>query len=265
MFVDSHTHLNFEDFGQDMEQVIANARAAGVSTLLTICTKIEEILELRGIIAAHDHIYCTAGVHPHEAEPTLATYGLVGIQENLRAACQDAKVIGIGEAGLDFYYEHSPKQAQRDVFQAQIGVAKELDLPMSIHTRDAEEETIAMIAANPGVRGVIHCFSGTSYLATEALKLGFYISLSGIITFKKAVELREIVRGLPLDRILLETDAPYLAPVPHRGQRNEPAMMLETAKVVAELKGMTMEDLAHQTTKNFFTLFNKAKVTSLHV
>ncbi len=260
MFVDSHTHLNFEDFGQDMEAVIANARGAGVSTMLTICTKIEEIDDLREIIKDRAGIFCTVGVHPHEAEPTVAQHGLNGIKEKLTEALLDPKVVGIGEAGLDFYYEHSPKQAQRDVFQAQIGVALANDLPLSIHTRDAEEETIAMLQANPGVRGVIHCFSGTSYLAEEALKLGFYISLSGIITFKRAEELRQIVTTLPLERILLETDAPYLAPVPHRGQRNEPAMMIETAKVVADLKGITLEELARITTHNFFTLFNRAAI-----
>ena len=172
---------------------------------------------------------------------------------------QDPKVIGLGETGLDYYYDNSPREAQRQAFEIHIKAARDVGLPLSVHTRAAKKDTIELLQQGQ-VTGVIHCFSESQGLADAALDLGFYISLSGIITFKKADELRAVVKTIPLDRLLLETDAPFLAPIPYRGKRNEPAYMIETAKVVAELKGITLEMLAEATTRNFFNLFSKAHI-----
>jgi len=255
MFVDSHCHLNYPEFTNDLDGVIKRAAEVGITKMLTICTELSEAQAVLDIANSRDEIYCSVGVHPHEAKLAVEEGGLY---EGLKQYTQFKKVVGLGETGLDYYYEHSPKAAQQEAFEAHISVAKETGLPLIIHTRDAEEDTIAMLRKEQGnITGVIHCFSGTQWLCDQALALGFYISISGIVTFKKAEEIRESVKTVPLDRLLLETDAPYLAPVPMRGKGNEPSFMIHTAKAVAELKDISMDELAKVTTNNFAILFNK--------
>jgi TatD DNase family protein len=252
MLVDSHCHL---DFAKEDERagIIARARGAGVRTLLTISTKLEEFGVVRAIAESDPDIWCSVGVHPHEAEVEPAS------AETLVELTKHPKVVGIGETGLDFYYEHSPRQQQADIFRAHLAAARETGLPIIVHTRDADPETIAILEAEKPQAGVIHCFSTGRELAERAVALGFYISISGIATFKNAQNLRDIVRDLPLDRLLVETDAPYLAPVPMRGKTNEPAFVTYTAALVAQLKGVTPDELARATTENFFRLFAKAR------
>jgi TatD DNase family protein len=260
MLVDSHCHLDFADFGAEREEVIARARRAGIGAMLTICTKITEFEAVRAIAEAHDDIFCSVGIHPHEAasEPDTDCARLADLARH-------PKVVGIGECGLDYYYEHSPCDRQAEVFRAHAAAARESGLPLIVHTRDADRETAAILreeAAKGGLHGVIHCFSSGQELADSAIDLGFYISFSGIVTFKKAEALRAVAARVPLDRILVETDAPYLAPVPQRGKRNEPAFVVHTAALVAGLRDMTTEALAQTTTDNFFRLFAKAKAPS---
>lgn len=263
VFVDSHCHLDFREYADDRETILARAKAAGVRYMVNICTKPEELPQILATADAFPHIFATIGVHPHDAEEAKSLMPVPELVDWLAKGLQHPKVIGIGETGLDYYYDHSPRAQQREIFQAHIDVNIRSGVPLCIHTRDAETETIELLQAAQGkATGLIHCFSGTSWLAKEALDLGFYISISGIATFQKAEEIREVVKFVPLDRLLLETDAPFLAPVPYRGKRNEPSFLVETAKVVAELKQMPIADLARQTTQNFFTLFQKAKPLS---
>jgi TatD DNase family protein len=256
MLVDSHCHLDFADFGAEREEVIARARRAGIGTMLTICTKITEFGDVRAIAESHDDLWCSVGIHPHEAasEPSTDAATLCDLARH-------HKVIGIGECGLDFYYDHSPRDRQAEVFRAHAAAARESGLPLIVHTRNADDETAAILSdecQKGSLTGVIHCFSSGPQLAEIALKLGFYLSFSGIVTFKKAEELRDVARAAPLDRILVETDAPYLAPVPHRGKRNEPAFVVHTAALLAGLRGLAPAKLAEVTTENFFRLFDKA-------
>lgn len=258
---DSHCHLNFDDYQDDLQTVIERARTHGVSPMITICTKYPEIDELLKIAAGHEDIFVSVGIHPHEAEETLAAHSIEDIYQWLLLHSENPKVVALGETGLDYYYEHSPKDLQRACFEAHLRAAEKTGLPLSIHTRDAEGETLEMLGAYKGrVGGVIHCFSGTRDLAQGALDLGFYISLSGILTFKKAEDIRAAVKDVPLDRLILETDAPYLAPMPHRGKRNEPVFVQETAKCLAELKGISLEELLPQVMENFNRVFPRAKV-----
>lgn len=257
MLVDSHCHLSFPDYQEDLEAVMARAEAADVRYMLTISTKLSDFPNVLQVAEAYPNVWCTAGVHPHEAEAE----GAEATPERLAILTRHPKVVGLGETGLDFYYEHSPREAQKEAFRAHIAVARETGLPVIVHSRNAEAETVEVLREEMGkgaFSGVIHCFTGTDVLAKGALELGFYISLSGILTFKKADELRETVRKIPLERLLVETDAPYLAPVPYRGKRNEPAYTAETAKVAAELFGMDEAAFAEATTANFFKLFTKA-------
>jgi TatD DNase family protein len=257
MLVDSHCHLDFADFGDERSEVLARARRAGVGTFLTICTKISEFNVIQALAEAEDDVWCSLGIHPHEAASEPATDAAT-----LSALAQHPKVVGIGECGLDFYYEHSPRERQETVFRAHAVAARESGLPLIVHTRDADAETAAILAQESGdgaLRGVIHCFSSGVELAEKVLALGFYLSFSGIVTFKKADALRAIARTAPLDRILIETDAPYLAPVPLRGKRNEPAFVVHTAALLAELRGLTADEFAAQTTANFFRLFDRAR------
>lgn len=251
MLIDSHCHLDFADFGDEREEVIRRARRAGIGGMLTICTKITEFEAVRTLAEGHDDIWCSVGVHPHEAADQP--------DADLVALAQHPKVVGIGECGLDFYYEHSPRARQEQVFRAHCAAARAAGLPLIVHTREADAETAAILEAERPPAAVLHCFSSGRALAEKALALGYYISFSGIVTFKNATELREIARDVPLDRILVETDAPYLAPVPKRGKRNEPAFVVHTAALVAELKGVTPDALADATTANFFRLFGKAR------
>lgn len=255
MLVDSHCHLDFPDFAAERDAVVARARAAGVGSMLTICTRLSAFDQVLAIAERYDDISCTVGVHPHEA---AAEEGVT--LERIVAIARHPKVVGIGEAGLDYFYDKSPREKQQEVFRLHIRAACETGLPLVVHSRDADADTVALLregAADGRLTGVIHCFSTTRLLSQGALDLGFYISLSGIVTFKNATELRLIAAELPADRLLIETDAPYLAPVPRRGKRNEPAFVAHTAACVAELRGVTPEALAAQTTENFFRLFAK--------
>ena len=254
--VDSHCHLDFPDFADELDAVIGRARDAGVGAIQTICTRLSAFDGVLALARRYDGVYCSVGVHPHDVagEPGFAAADLV-------ARTRDPKVIGIGETGLDYHYEHSPREAQQASFRAHAAAARETGLPLIVHTREADADTAAILAdemrAGP-FTGLIHCFSTSRELAENALERGFYISLAGILTFKNSEALREIARDVPLDRLLVETDAPYLAPVPRRGKRNEPAWVVHTAAVLAEIKGVAPDVLAAATTRNFFDLFARA-------
>ncbi len=261
MLIDSHCHLDFPDFEEDgLEEIVARAGAAGVAQMVTICTRIEKYPQIRAIAENFDNIFCTVGTHPHNAgEAAEEPYGTAEI---VKLAESHDKTVGIGEAGLDYYYDHAPRDRQKQVFRNHLRAAAETGLPVIVHTRDADTDTAAMLKEeHDGGRltGVMHCFSSGADLARAALDLGFYISLSGIVTFKNAEDLRDIVRFVPLDRILVETDAPYLAPVPKRGKRNEPAFVVHTAQKIAEIKDVPAEDIAAVTTENFYRLFKKVQ------
>ncbi len=259
MLIDSHAHLDTPNYDADRAEVIARARAAGVEIMLEIAgSDIGKGSLSKGLNLAEDHpfIYVASGLHPHEA--SLFDDDL---EWQLMAASDHAKAIAWGEIGLDYHYDHSPREVQRRVFARQLELARMSELPVIIHTREAEDDTIAILqehwAQRGGIEfgGIIHCFTSTQALADAALAMGFCISFSGVITFKTADELRAVAQSVPLDRLLIETDCPYLAPVPHRGQRNEPAFVVETAKKLAELKGMGLDEIAAITTANFKRLF----------
>ncbi len=253
MLVDSHCHLDVADFAPERDAVVARARAAGIGTMLTIGTRLDEFAGVRAIAERYDDVWCSVGAHQHEAADHTAT-----TTADLVALAAHERVVGIGETGLDYHYNHSPRDTQELVFRAHIRAACDTGLPLIIHAREADVD-IARVLRDEGARaGVLHCFSSGRGLAEAALDLGFYISISGIITFKNAEELRAIVRDVPLERLLVETDAPFLAPVPYRGKRNEPAYVAATAAAVARLKGVAPDELAAATTENFFRLFRKA-------
>src|SRR5947207_1934453 len=253
MLVDSHCHLDFADFAAERDAVVARARTAGVGTMLTIGTRLDEFPGVRAIAEAYPDIWCSVGAHPHEA----TDHGAVSA-EDLAALAAHPRVIGIGETGLDFHYDHSPREVQERVFRTHIAASQASGLPLIVHAREADAEIARILREERTTSGVLHCFSSGRELADAALELGFYISISGIVTFRNAEELRAIVRDVPLERLLVETDAPYLAPVPHRGKRNEPAYVAATAAAVAILKGISPDELAAATTDNFFRLFGKA-------
>jgi TatD DNase family protein len=257
MLVDSHCHLNFPDFKDDLDDVIIRAQQNGIEILLTINTKLTEATSLQQIAEQYEQVFYTVGVHPHEAQD----YTSSDLKDQLKRLAMHPKVVGLGETGLDYYYQHSPREAQIFSFETHIEAGIDMNLPIIIHTREADADTLSCLKKYPKSRGVFHCFSGSSTLAQAALELGYYISFSGIITFKKAEELRQVVRDVPLNRILVETDAPYLAPVPHRGKRNEPAFTRYTAEMIADLKQVSFDDVAKQTTQNFFNLFNRATMS----
>ena len=257
MLIDSHVHLDTPAFAGDRAEVIARARAQGVELFLEIAGSdvAQGSLDV-GIALAEQHnfIYAAIGLHPHEA----SLYDDALEQKLLRLA-EHEKVIGWGEIGLDYYYDHSPREVQQIVFRRQLELALRVQLPVIIHTRDAEDDTIEILRdtyfAKGGERGIIHCFTGTQKLADAVLAMGFTISFSGVITFKNAAELRAVAQSVPLDKILVETDCPYLAPVPYRGKRNEPAFVIETAKQLAVLHSLSFEEIAQVTTDNFKRLF----------
>jgi TatD DNase family protein len=254
--IDSHCHLNYEGLAERQDEVLNTARAAGVTGFLNISTRQREWADVIAVAEANADVWATVGVHPHEADahPDLGATALID-------AASHPDVIAIGECGLDYYYDKSDRAAQRDRFEAHIDAARETGLPLVVHTRDAEEDTAEILerAVNKGgVRGVLHCFTGSWELAKKGLDLGFYVSLSGIVTFKNAQDLQHTARKLPADRMLVETDSPFLAPVPHRGRTCEPAFVADTACFVAALRGVEVETLAQETTDNFFKLFNKA-------
>lgn len=255
--VDSHCHLDFPDFEGELDDVVARAGNAGVDYMMTICTHVTKFAQVRDVAGRYANMWCTVGIHPHNAEKEPDTSA-----ETLMDLADDPKVVAFGETGLDFFYDHSPRERQERAFRAHIRAAREMGLPLVIHTRDADEDMVRILTdehQKGAFPGVIHCFSSGQALADAVLALGLYVSISGIVTFKTAEALRETVKTVPLDRLLVETDSPYLAPVPFRGKRNEPAYTANTAAKVAEIKGLDPETLAQATTENFFRLFSKAE------
>ncbi len=258
MLIDSHCHLNYKGLIEDQDAVIARARAAGVTGMLNISTRESEWTSVIATAEKAPDIWASIGIHPHEADAHVDVD-----TAKLVSCAAHSKVIAIGETGLDYYYDHSDRNQQRDSFRVHIAAARETGLPLIIHTREAEDDTAEILRDEMGkgsYSGVIHCFTASQAFAKTALDLGFYISLSGIVTFKNAKDLQETAKIIPSDRLLVETDAPFLAPVPHRGKVGEPAFVADTARFVADLRSTPFEELCEITTRNFIVLFNKAVI-----
>jgi TatD DNase family protein len=255
MLVDSHCHLDFPDFATELDGVVDRARAAGVGRIVTISTRVKQHAALLAIAERYPDVYCSVGTHPHHAHEELDM-----TVEHLVALTRAAKVVAIGEAGLDYHYTYSPRDAQEQGFRRHVAAARQTGLPLVIHSRDADLDMAKILEEETGkgaFPAVLHCFTGGQELAQRAIALGLYISFTGILTFKKSEDLRLIAAALPPDRILVETDAPYLAPGPYRGKRNEPAYVVETAKTLAAVRGVSNDEIARQTTENFYRLFSK--------
>ena len=257
MLVDSHCHLDFPDFSAELPDVVARAQEAGVSHLVTISTRVKRFDQIRAIAERFEHVSCSVGPHPHQAaeEPDVTVADLVKLSAH-------PKVVAIGEAGLDYHYDTSPREAQEKGFRTHIAAARETGLPLVIHAREADEDVAAILeeeAAKGAFPFLLHCFTSGPDLARRAVALGGYVPFSGVLTFKKSEDIRAIAAELPEDRLLVETDSPFLAPTPHRGKRNEPSFVRETAKVLADTRGVTLEAIGEVTPRNFFTLFSKAK------
>jgi TatD DNase family protein len=255
MLVDSHCHLDFPDFSAELDAIIARARAAGVGRIVTISTRVKKHAQVLAIAETFPEVFCSVGTHPHNAreEPDIDAAALVALTKH-------PKIVAIGEAGLDYHYDNSPRAAQAASFRQHIAAARETCLPLVIHSRDCDTDMAQILREESGkgaFPAVLHCFTGGRDLAFSAIELGHYVSFTGILTFKRSDDLRSIAAALPTDRILVETDAPYLAPGPHRGKRNEPAYVVETAKVLADARGVPVDEIARQTTENFFRLFSK--------
>lgn len=256
MLIDSHCHLQYKGLIEDQQGVLTRAREAGIGGFLNISTRLDEWKDVVGTAERESDVWASVGIHPHEADGH-ADLGAAALLE----ATRHPHVIGIGETGLDYYYDKSDRETQKALFRVHIGVARETGLPLIIHTRDAEADTLAILRdemEKGAFPALIHCFTASADFAEQVLELGLTISLSGIVTFRNAAELQEIAAKLPADRILVETDSPFLAPVPHRGKTCEPAFTADTARFVAGLRGESFEDLAQNTTRNFFALFAKA-------
>ncbi|MFL6935233.1 MAG: TatD family hydrolase [Xanthobacteraceae bacterium] len=255
MLVDSHCHLDFPDFADEVDAIVARAEEAGIGRLVTISTRVKRHDEILKIGERFPSVYCSVGTHPHYAHEELDV-----TVADLIMRTRHPKVVAIGEAGLDYYYDRSPRDAQAQGFRTHIAAARETGLPLVIHSREADQDMADMLKDEMGkgaFAAVLHCFTGTRALALTGISLGLYVSFTGILTFKKSDELRAIAAELPSDRILVETDAPYLAPGRHRGKRNEPAYVVETARVLADVKGVSLDEITRQTTENFFRLFAK--------
>lgn len=256
MLVDSHCHLNYKGLVEDQQGVLARARAAGITGFLNISTRQREWTDIIGVAEREPDVWASVGIHPHEADQHADL-----TEETLIGAAAHPRVVGIGETGLDYYYNHSDRATQQALFRVHARAARETGLPLIVHTRDAEEDTAAILSDEMGkgaFPGLIHCFTASAPFARQMLDLGLSISLSGIVTFKNAKDLQDIAAEIPEDRLLVETDAPFLAPVPHRGQTCEPAFTADTARFVAALRSVTEEQLGQTTTRNFFRLFAKA-------
>ncbi|CAM5767599.1 TatD family hydrolase [Mesorhizobium amorphae] len=255
MLVDSHCHLDFPDFAEERAAIVARALAAGVGRMVTISTRVKRFQQILEIAESFEEVFCSVGTHPHNAaeELDITTEDLVRLAEH-------PKVVAIGEAGLDYFYDKAPRDAQAQGLRTHIAAARETGLPLVIHARNADDDMIAILRDETGKGAfpfILHCFSSGRRLAEVGVELGGYVSFSGILTFKNSAELRDIAKDVPHDRLLVETDAPYLAPVPHRGHRNEPAYVAETARVLAETIGVSQDEIARITTDNFFRLFSK--------
>jgi TatD DNase family protein len=255
MLVDSHCHLDFPDFTSELDAVVARAEAAGVGHMVTISTRVKRHAALLAIAERFPNVTCSVGTHPHHADEELnITTG------DLIARARHPKVVAIGEAGMDYHYDNAPRAAQEQGFRTHIAAARATGLPLVIHAREADDDTARILEEESGkgaFPAVLHCYTGGPDLARRALALGHFISFTGIVTFKNSAALREIAKSVPADRFLVETDAPYLAPLPYRGKRNEPAYVVEVAKVLAEVRGTTLDEISRQTTENFFKLFAK--------
>lgn len=255
MLIDSHCHLDFEALSTDLDGVLARAAAAGVTGMVTISTWVDRFDEIKAIAEAHPNVWCSVGTHPHNADKELH----IETEDLVRLSAYE-KCVAIGEAGLDYFYDNAPREAQAIGLRRHIAAARITGLPLVIHARAADDDMAAILEEEAGQGAfpfLLHCFTAGPDLARRALALGGYISFSGIITFKNAEEIREVARFVPADRYLVETDAPYLAPIPHRGESNEPAFVRHTAEKVAEVRGIDFEQLAAETTANFARLFSK--------
>ncbi len=255
MLVDSHCHLDFPDFSDDLDGIVARAKAAGIGRVLTISTRVKRLEALLAIAERFPEVYCTVGTHPHQAdeEDGISVNQLVEFSKH-------PKVVAFGEAGLDYFYQHSSREAQERGFRNHIAAARATGLPLVIHTREADDDCGRILEdemTKGAFRAVLHCYTGGRELAMKAISLGLLISFTGILTFKKSENLRELAAELPADRIMVETDAPYLAPGKHRGKRNEPAYVTEIAKVLADARKVSLEEISRQTTENFFRFFSK--------
>lgn len=264
-FIDSHCHLDTQHMNVPFapvsgdgttDAVIQRAFDAGVKYMLNIGTKLSDVERLRDISNRYDNIFRTVGIHPLEAFDHAETYTNDDIIQIIESHCKMQKTVGIGEIGLDYHYDPDHAKVQQNLFHLQLDIATQCNLPVSIHSRDAYEDTISILSDHRNVMGVMHCFSGTKEFARQVLDLGYYISISGIVTYKKSTELQEIVKYLPLDRVLIETDSPFLAPVPHRGKMNEPAFVRFIAQKIAEIVSVPIADVALRTSENFFDLFS---------
>ncbi|WP_417685828.1 TatD family hydrolase [Roseibium sp.] len=255
MIVDSHCHLDFPDFDEDRDALIERARDAGVGLMVTICTKVRKFDQIRAIAERYDNVYCSVGTHPNNASEERGMS-----KDEILALTNHPKVVAIGEAGLDYHYDYATPEDQQEGLRTHIAVARETGLPLVIHSRDADADMAAILEEEMGkgaFPAILHCFSSGRDLALKGVELGLYVSFSGILTFKRSDELRAIAAELPADRLLVETDAPYLAPQPKRGKRNEPAYTAMTARVLGETRGVSFEEISAQTTENFFRLFKK--------
>lgn len=257
MLVDHHCHLDFPQFAEDRDGIVARAAKAGVGVMVTISTRIRRFPEIVAIAEKYPNVYCSVGTHPHQADEELG----IETGEIVKLAGHP-RVVAIGEAGLDYYYKHSTPENQAQGFRRHIAAARITGLPLEIHTRDADDDTQTILEdehAKGAFPAILHCYTGGMKLAMRAVELGLYVSFSGVVSFKKSESLRDIARAVPLDRILVETDAPFLAPEPFRGKTNEPAFVVHTAAAIAKARGITPTELADATTNNFFRLFTKAK------
>lgn len=255
MLVDSHCHLDFPDFSTELDTIVARARAAGIGRIVTISTCVKKHAQVLAVAERFPEVFCSVGTHPHNADEELDVD-----TKTLVKFTKHPKIVAIGEAGLDYHYDNSPRATQAASFRQHIAAARETALPLVIHSRDCDVDMAQILREESGkgaFPAVLHCFTGGRDLAFTAVELGHYVSFTGILTFKNSDALREIAAALPAERILVETDAPYLAPLPYRGKRNEPAYVAETAKVLAEVRGVSSNEIARQTTENFFRLFSK--------
>ncbi len=255
MLVDSHCHLDFPDFAAELDAVVERARAAGIGRMVTISTRVKKFQQVLAVAEKYPDIFCSVGTHPHNAheELDIDTGALVALTEH-------PKVVALGEAGLDYHYDKSPRDAQEQGFRQHIAAARQTGLPLVIHAREADADMAAILEDETGkgaFPAVLHCYTGGRYLAFKAIELGLYIGFTGILTFKNGQDLRDIAKDLPADRVLVETDSPYLAPLPYRGKRNEPSYVVETARMLAATRGVSVEQIWAQTTENFFRLFSK--------
>ena len=257
MLIDSHCHLDFPELAADRAGVLARAKAAGIDGMVTISTRVKRFDEIAAIADAHAEVWCSVGTHPHHADEELDIYA-----DDLVRLSAHPKCVAIGEAGLDYFYDEAPKEAQAEGLRRHIAASRITQLPLVIHSRSADVDMAFILRDEMGKGSfpfVLHCFTAGMDLARTALELGGYVSFSGIITFKNAEEIREVAKMVPSDRYLVETDAPYLAPIPHRGGTNEPSFVAHTAAKVAETRGISLAQLGLETTENFFRLFSKAK------